>query len=124
MDARTAYARRDSIAFLDVRERYEWDAGHIEGSLHIPITQLPGRTGEVPSERTVVVVCQIGQRSELAARFLREHGYDAHNLEGGVTVWTAEGLPLAGAGGPGEIVDGYARDFNGLLADPARDDLT
>ena len=119
MDAQTAFQRRDEVVFVDVREPYEWDAGHIDGSLHIPIMQIQERTDEVPSDRTIVVVCQIGQRSDLVARFLRDNGYEAHNLEGGMSVWQAQGLPFVTSGGtPGDIVDGYARDFNGLISGP------
>ena len=116
MEARAAFEDRDSYLFLDVRERYEWDAGHIEDAVHIPITQVPARISEIPSDRTVVCVCQIGQRSELVARFLTEHGYEAHNLEGGMSVWQSLGLPAVTSGGePGDVIDGWARDFNGLI---------
>ena len=116
MDAQTAFEQKDNCVFLDVREPYEWDAGHIDGSIHIPITQLPARTDEVPSDQTVVVVCQVGQRSDLAARFLRERGYDAHNLEGGMSTWQAQALPFVTTQGEnGAVLDGYARDFDGLL---------
>jgi rhodanese-related sulfurtransferase len=118
MDARAAHAALGSAVFLDVREPYEWAAGHVEGSVHIPLMQLPERFGEIPNERPVIAVCQIGQRSELAARFLTERGFEAHNLEGGVAAWQANGLPLVGdQGSSGEIVDGYARDFDGLLSE-------
>ena len=116
MEARTAFEDRDRYVFLDVRERYEWDAGHIEGSIHIPITQVPGRMDEIPVDRTIVCVCQIGQRSGLVARYLTDNGYTAHNLEGGMTVWQSTGLPFVQTdGGTGDVVDGYARDFKGLL---------
>ncbi len=116
MDAQDAFGRTSDATFLDVRERYEWEAGHIEGSLHIPIMELPARAQEVPNTGTIIVVCQIGQRSDLAARFLRENGYDAHNLEGGMSAWQAQGLPfVTAAGDSGDVVDGFARDFNGLL---------
>lgn len=118
MDARSAFDRKGEVVFLDVREPYEFDAGHIDGSMHIPLAQLPGRTNELPSDRTIVVVCQIGQRSDLAAQYLREKGYAAHNLEGGLTVWQSLGLPCAtDAGQEPDVVDGFARDFNGLLSE-------
>ena len=116
MDAQTAYERKDDVIFVDVREPYEWAAGHIEGSLHIPIMELPSRTAEIPTDRTIVCVCQIGQRSELTARFLQQNGYEAHNLEGGMADWHSRGLPFVTAGGtPGEVVDGRARDFDGPI---------
>lgn len=117
MDPQAAFARRDEVVFVDVREAYEFDAGHIEGSQHIPIMELPQRFEELPKDRTIVCVCQIGQRSDLTARFLTERGYDAHNLEGGVTMWLEHGFPLIDGSEQeaGEVVDGFARDFDGLL---------
>ena len=107
----------DALA-LDVREPYEYEAGHIDGSMHIPIGQIQNRWEELDKDRPVVVVCQIGQRSDLVAGFLRENGYDAANLAGGLTAWTAAGLPLATGAAPGGIVDGYARDITGNRLNP------
>ena len=116
VDVKDAYEQLHDAFFLDVRERYEWDAGHVAGSVHIPLMELPHRFEEVPVDRTVIAVCQIGQRSELAANFLRERGYTAHNLEGGMARWQATGLPFeAESGTAGDVVNGYARDFNGLI---------
>jgi rhodanese-related sulfurtransferase len=103
---------------LDVREPYEYEAGHIEGSMHIPIGQIQNRWEELDKDRPIVVVCQIGQRSDLVANFLRENGYDAANLAGGLTAWTAAGLPLVSEAAPGGIVDGYARDIAGNRLNP------
>jgi len=110
MQPAEAYEKRDSVRFLDVREYYEYDAGHIEDAVHIPLRRLPERFEELHRDETIVVVCQIGQRSDLAARFLRDRGFDAHNLEGGVTAWVHESLPMiSGSGVPGEVVDGWAQ---------------
>lgn len=113
MDVLTAYSNRAGALFLDVRERYEWEAGHIEASIHIPIGEVAGRLAEVPAGRRVIVVCQIGQRSGLVAELLAQNGYDAHNLEGGLQRWTEEGLPLSGE--DPRLVDGWARDLTGRL---------
>lgn len=108
--------------FLDVREPYEYEAGHIEKSVHIPIGEIRARWSELPRERSIVVVCQIGQRSALVADFLEQEGLDARNLKGGLTMWTAEGLPLTTGSSTGEVVDGYARDIDGnrLSAHPSK----
>ena len=107
----------DDAVVLDVREPYEWDAGHIAGAVHIPIGQIQGRYQEVDSERTVVVVCQVGQRSALVADFLRANGYDAHNLEGGLESWLAAGMELQTSEAEGTVVDGWARDLEGRRLD-------
>jgi rhodanese-related sulfurtransferase len=97
--------RRSELHLLDVREQDEWDAGHIEGAQHIPLGQLERRVGEVPKGRTVVAVCRSGGRSERATRGLRTIGYQAENLEGGVTAWARAGLPLvSGTGAPGRVI--------------------
>ena len=111
-----AAARRDAV-FLDVREPYEWEAGHITGSLHIPIGQIQRRYGELDADREIIVVCQVGQRSELVANWLTANGYRAHNLIGGLTNWTAAGMPLQSAESHGAIVDGWARDLEGRRLD-------
>jgi rhodanese-related sulfurtransferase len=99
--------------FLDVREPYEWEAGHIAGAVHIPIGQIRQRFEEIAADRRVVVVCQVGQRSALVADFLASNGFDAHNLEGGLERWSAEGFPLEGGG----LIDGWARDIEGRRLD-------
>ena len=96
MDPSTAYRRRDELLFLDVREPWEWEAGRIDGVLHIPMGELPERLDDVEPAREVLCVCRTGQRSEMVAEWLRAQGYDAHNLDGGVADWTAYGLPFEG----------------------------
>ena len=81
------------IAVLDVRESFEWDAGHLPGAIHIPLGELPGRTDEVPSGR-VLVVCHVGARSAHATAFLRRQGVDAVNLTGGMAAWQAARRPF------------------------------
>lgn len=98
MDAGRAHALRGKATFLDVREPYEFAAGHVEGSVHVPIGQIAARWEEVPGDGQVVVVCQIGQRSSLVAEFLRARGLDAHNLEGGLEAWAAQGYELTSEG--------------------------
>lgn len=110
MNPREAFERSNDVTFLDVREWYEWDAGTIEGAVHVPIRELRDKLASVPREKPVVAICQIGQRSALAAEFLNHNGFEAHNLEGGVEAWTAEGLPLVSTtGDAGHVVDGWAQ---------------
>ena len=111
MRPKEARERSDEFTFLDVREWYEWDAGTVAGAIHIPIRQLRERIGEVPRDKPVVAVCQIGQRSALAAEFLTRNGFEAHNLEGGVEAWVADGYELVSeTGDAGVIVDGWAQE--------------
>ncbi|MFP5298748.1 MAG: rhodanese-like domain-containing protein [Actinomycetota bacterium] len=103
---RDAFEKRAELRFLDVREPHEYEAGHIPGSVHIPLMSLDERVGELDADQTWIVTCQIGQRSDLAARFLRVRGFEAHNLDGGLERWTTEGLPLTTDGEEGRVADG------------------
>ena len=94
----------DHVGVLDVRERVEWDRGHIEGAVHIPLTQLPERLAEVPSGRTVVV-CTVGGRSARAVAYLAQRGHDVANLAGGMLDWADAGRPMVSeTGDPPQVV--------------------
>lgn len=93
MDPRTA-ADLDDAQYLDVREPYEWASGHIDGAVHVPMSQLGARQDEIAQDRTVVVVCRSGSRSAMVTRALQNAGYDAENLDGGLQAWTRAGLGL------------------------------
>jgi len=105
MNAAEAGAQRGAIHLLDVREDDEWQAGHIDGAQHIPLGQLGERLAELPKESRIVAVCRSGGRSGAAVRGLKQLGYDAENLEGGVTAWSKAGLPLVDdAGRAGRVI--------------------
>lgn len=90
---------------IDVREDDEWRAGHIDGSQHIPLGELGARLSELPLGGRIVAVCRSGSRSGAAVRGLQKLGYDALNLDGGVTAWAKAGLPLVDdAGRPGRVI--------------------
>lgn len=72
---------------LDVREPNEVTAWSIPGSLNIPLRELSARTGELPDDKEVVVVCSSGGRSAYATRLLTRAGYLATNLTGGLDNW-------------------------------------
>ena len=89
---------------LDVREQDEWDAGHVEGSQHIPIGELLARLDEVPADRKVVVVCRVGSRSAQVTAYLGQQGYDVVNLDGGLEAWVDAGRPLTSDAGPARVL--------------------
>lgn len=95
----------DEVQVVDCREPYEWVAGRIDGSIHLPLnTILAGSTGELDPDKTTVVVCRSGNRSELATLMLRARGFEAHNLQNGLEEWEAEGRPLTTPdGAPGRV---------------------
>jgi rhodanese-related sulfurtransferase len=79
---------------IDVREGIEWQHGHIEGATHIPLGELPARSGDLPDGR-LLVVCKVGGRSAWAVNFLTAKGHDAVNLDGGMLDWAGAGRPMA-----------------------------
>lgn len=86
---------RGEVRVLDVRGRAEWEAGHIPGAENIPVGMLRERLSEVPVGKPLVVQCQSGARSSIAASVLRAAGvHDVVNLEGGFGAWVARGLPV------------------------------
>ena len=98
--ARVAELLRDGAQLVDVREPYERDAGRIPGdSAHIELDRLTAEAGSIDRERTVVFYCRSGSRSALAAEAFSAAGYDAHNLDGGLKAWVADGLPIEPADG-------------------------
>ena len=78
---------------IDVREENEWNEGHIDGAVHIPMAQLPERLSELDKKMTTIVVCRSGNRSGKVAAWLINRGYDALNMTGGMLAWTEEQLP-------------------------------
>lgn len=83
------------VAVLDVRGRSEWEAGHLPGVKYIPLGYLADRIDEVPRDRPLVLHCQGGGRSAIAASLLAAHGFtDVTNLAGGYSAWSSEGNPV------------------------------
>jgi len=90
---------RGEIELVDVRERYEWDAGRIAGARHVELEQLAAHAETIGRERPVVFQCRMGSRSGLATQAFRSSGWEAYNLSGGITAWVEAGLPLEPDGG-------------------------
>ena len=88
----------DGLAVLDVREHFEWEVGHIDGAVHIPMMELPDRLADLPDSQTLVV-CKVGSRSAQVAGWLASQGYDVVNLAGGLHDWQAAGRPLVSESG-------------------------
>ena len=78
---------------VDVRELDEWRLGRIEGSIHIPLGDIPDRASELPAGQ-LICVCRSGSRSLVATRFLNQEGHEAVNLDGGLLAWFLDGEPL------------------------------
>jgi rhodanese-related sulfurtransferase len=75
---------------LDVREASEFaEFPLLDGALHIPLAELPGRMLELPADTWIAVVCRSGGRSAKATALLNDHGFEAVNVLGGMTAWAA-----------------------------------
>lgn len=88
---------RQGAVMVDVREKREWEAGHVRGAKHHPLGTLSSALGSLPRDRTIIVACRSGGRSARAARLLRSSGLDVVDLAGGLTAWQDAGLPLVTA---------------------------
>jgi molybdopterin/thiamine biosynthesis adenylyltransferase/rhodanese-related sulfurtransferase len=83
---------------VDVRERDEWEEGHIPGAVHVPRGSLESRIERIEPDRTrqIVLYCSTGNRSAFGAKTLEELGYDSvSSLAGGFTDWKRNGFPTA-----------------------------
>src|SRR5919201_1152592 len=90
-------SERGRVAVVDVRERDEWDEGHLPGALHVPRGHLESRIeSAVPNKSgPVLVYCASGNRSAFAAKTLEELGYEhVASLAGGFTDWKRNGFPF------------------------------
>jgi sulfur-carrier protein adenylyltransferase/sulfurtransferase len=92
-----AVARESDAVFVDVRERDEWDQGHVPDAVHIPRGYLESRIERAVPDRAqeVVVYCSSGNRSVFAAQTLAQLGYErVGSLTGGIAEWQRSGLPI------------------------------
>lgn len=84
---------------IDVRTAYEFEGGHIPEARNVELNDVPGATESLPREGKVVFVCRSGNRSSMAVAALREAGFEAYNIAGGLTAWIEAGKPVEPDGG-------------------------
>jgi rhodanese-related sulfurtransferase len=90
----------EGALLVDVRELAEVAqvAFDVPGVVLMPLSELEQRLAELPHDRDLVLVCQVGQRSLKATCFLMFHGYSrVANLQGSLFKWAAKGFPIKGA---------------------------
>ncbi|MFD1661571.1 rhodanese-like domain-containing protein [Streptomyces caeni] len=90
-----AAAWADGGLVVDVREAYEYAAGHVPGARFMPLSTVLDRSAELPAERRVYVICASGNRSKTATDWMRSRGVDAYSVAGGTRGWTQGGRPVA-----------------------------
>ena len=85
------------VAIIDVREPFEYQAGHLPGATLIPVNSVFARREELPKDKKIVFVCAVGQRSALAAEMAAAAGLPAeqlYSLDGGTDAWRKAGEPV------------------------------
>lgn len=88
-------ANQPNRIVLDVRQPYEYAAGHIAGAILLPLPELPSRLDEVPADVPVYVYCHSGNRSKRASEILAKAGKkDIRDVSGGILAWEAAGYPV------------------------------
>ena len=88
---------RSDAVVVDVRDKKEFDSGHIVDAINIPLAKFDQRMAELTKhkEKPVVVVCKMGQQSSDACKKLTTAGFaQVSKLGGGITEWKAQSLPL------------------------------
>ncbi len=81
----------ETLTLLDVREHWEFELAHVDGSVHIPMGEIPLRAAELDPARPLAVICHHGMRSLQVALFLEQQGFArVMNVEGGIDAWARE----------------------------------
>ena len=97
IDVDTAHSLHGNpdVFMLDVREPYEYAAGHIPGITLIPMGEVASRLTELPRDKEIIVTCRTGNRSSQIADLLREQGFtNVHNMTGGIVAWEEAGYAV------------------------------
>ncbi len=90
--------QRGPVQIVDVREDWEWNAGHIPGAVHVPLSELAARAGAIDKTKTAYLHCGVDTRSRKAAVQLRHLGWTSLAVVlGGYTAWSESGFPLVAA---------------------------
>jgi hydroxyacylglutathione hydrolase len=89
-----ALRRGEAPQVLDVRTAGEWEAGHIENAIHIPLPSLPRRAGELGKDSKLAIICGSGYRSSIAGSLLQAQGFNrVQNVMGGMGAYLETAIP-------------------------------
>ena len=93
-EARDLIGEKADLVILDVRTVSEYESGHLDGAINIPVDELSGRLSELNQDDELLVYCRTGNRSTTAVGILRENGYDQiFHMDGGIVAWNSAGFP-------------------------------
>jgi rhodanese-related sulfurtransferase len=79
------------VTLVDVREVFEYSAGHVPGAVNIPLSLIPVRLHELPADAELTIICQSGNRSMQACMWLANQGRTSVNVHGGTGTWVMSG---------------------------------
>lgn len=93
-EARDLIGEKGDLVILDVRTVSEYESGHLEGAINIPVEALSGRLSELNPNDELLVYCRTGNRSTTAVGILKENGYDRiYHMDAGIVAWENAGFP-------------------------------
>jgi CoA-disulfide reductase len=103
---------RENIFILDVRTKDEYDLGHIEGAVNIPVDEIRQNLGKIPKDKKIIVYCSVGLRGYVACRVLYQNGFnEVYNLSGGYKMYEV----VTQKQGNEDIFEGYRVDLADLV---------
>lgn len=79
---------KKKLHLLDVREKVEYAMGHVPTAINLPLSEMLELYQHLNNETLYYIICQSGSRSEQAAVFLAQQGYQVVNVAGGISAWT------------------------------------
>ena len=95
MNVKELRERLDEVMLIDVRQKSEWDEGHIPGAIHFEGGRAAWETLPFPHDRPLAIQCSSGNRSMSVSSVLRRRGYrNVIQVEGGITKWKMQGFPV------------------------------
>ena len=99
-EAREVLGKNEAVA-IDLRDQEEWVTGHVPGARRISADELSD-VDDLPEDQKLIVVCEEGDQSAEVAEKLRSDGHDAVALEGGMSQWRSDDLPMQPSSDPDE----------------------
>jgi len=82
--------KKGKLPLVDVREDNEWEKGHLEGAIHVPLSGLSSVKQKLDKNEEYYVMCHSGVRSSMACQELAKEGYKVTNVMGGISAWRGE----------------------------------
>lgn len=92
----TQLINKEDAVVLDIRDKADFGSGHLANAINIPFANLAARMNELSAHQSkpIILVCKTGQTVSMAGKMLREKGYNAVRLSGGMMEWNTQNLPV------------------------------